>query len=94
MDGADACGNLALLLFNRALGWAGLKRFPGFFVTVIGDPTLEAAFAMAEQEIHLRENIAKKSKGYVPDVVWPSYFLWSECLGCSRFALNRGEAIE
>lgn len=69
LDGADACGNLALLLYYRALGWAGLKQFPRFYETVIGDPALEAAFAMAEKEIHIRENVVRRNPNYVPDLI-------------------------
>lgn len=69
MDGADAHFNLSLLLYMRAIGWAGLKQFPGHFSVSMGDPALEMAFAEAEKGIALGERIVQHDRAFLPNLI-------------------------
>lgn len=69
MDGADAHFDLSLLLYMRALGWAGLKTIPGFTGITVDDSMLEVAFAMAERGIAIGEQIIKSDPSYIPNLI-------------------------
>jgi len=69
MDGADGHFNLALLLYMRARGWAGLKQFPAYSVSNFGDPTLQQAFAEAEKAIALGERICQRDPSFLPNLI-------------------------
>lgn len=69
MDGADAHMNLALLLYMRAIGWAGLTQTPGFSAVELGDAAVEAAFVMGQRGIEIGERIVKAAPGYLPNLL-------------------------
>lgn len=84
MDGADAHFNLALLLYMRALGWAGLLRFPEWVVIDRDSPLLQSAFAEAERGISVGERVIIQYPEYKPNLVqqhrrcaeWCTRCLW------------------
>jgi len=69
MDGADGYFNLSLLLYMRAIGWAGLRQFPGFIQVSVGDPALEAAFAEAERGVALGQRIVQRDRSFLPNLI-------------------------
>jgi tetratricopeptide (TPR) repeat protein len=69
MDGADAHFNLALLIYFKAIGWAGMKQFPQVFNAMMGDPALERAFALAETGVKIGQQIVTHNPSYVPNLI-------------------------
>ena len=68
MDGADAHFNLALLLYMRVLGLAGLREFPAMLQIPIGDPAIEPAFEVARKGIAIGQQFASE-RSYIPNLV-------------------------
>ena len=69
MDGADAHFNLALLLYMRARGWAGLKEFPPYAATRAGDPLAQEAFAEAETAAAVGEKAYLRNPDYLSNLI-------------------------
>jgi tetratricopeptide (TPR) repeat protein len=95
LDGLDAHCNLALLLWMRGLGWAGLTDFPEWAASDRESPLVQAAFAEADKGIALGERVVLKHPGYLRSLIdqHRRYAEWcTQCMWGQR-AIEHVEAI-
>jgi tetratricopeptide repeat protein len=86
LDGLDAHCNLALLLWMRGLGWAGLKEFPGWATVDRESPLMQAALAEADEGIALGERLVLKHPECLPSLIdqhrryaeWCTKCMWGQ----------------
>jgi tetratricopeptide (TPR) repeat protein len=94
MDGADAHFNLALLLYMRAIGWAGLPGVPKGVID-LDSPLLPSAFTEAERGIAVGERVAAKYPEYKPSLVRQHrrYAGWCMQRGWGKTAIEHYQAV-
>ncbi len=95
LDGIDARFNLALLLQNQAMGWAGQKQVPAALRYSATDPRLARSFELAEEGIRRGEQRVQSDPTYVAELVTKHRTLagWYDRIKRAGFAIHHYQAI-